>query len=318
MTVDGTVASPFELFVGSKPMVSHFRVFGCPCIAKKWTISVDGKPEDNSKDTQRGIRGIHLGFCPTQKGLLLYVPSTRQIVISGDVICDETFASTVGETWRPFHDALALRPTALFIPHSCTVMEHNGDLLPQFEERNAIANNYQTATTSPFEEDIIHSDLISDPVEDSSEEEIAEEPDDSNEEAGNSDIVPQVVDDGLDTNTRRSSRTRNPPKLLTFKDCQAARNWQEMANNVSDMELFTACQAGAKEPHINLSAVDPSPFMPPLMGIRSVLKMSDLKVREAWLRAYQMEIKTLIDAKTFFLDKPKDGEPVLPTIETNK
>jgi hypothetical protein len=34
VTADGTVSTPFELFVGSKPMVSHFRVFGCPCIAK--------------------------------------------------------------------------------------------------------------------------------------------------------------------------------------------------------------------------------------------------------------------------------------------
>ncbi len=91
-----------------------------------------------------------------------------------------------------------------------------------------------------------------------------------------------------------------------------------MANNVSDMELSTACQAEAKEPPINLSAVDFSPFTPPPMGIRSVLKMSDLKVREAWLRAYQKEIKALIDAKTFALDKPKDGEPVIPTMETNK
>ena len=56
--------------------------------------------------------------------------------------------------------------------------------------------------------------------------------------------------------------------------------------------------------------------MPSPMGIRSVLKMSDKKVREAWLRAYQKEIKTLIDAKTF--GKPRDGEAVIPTMETNK
>jgi hypothetical protein len=43
-----------------------------------------------------------------------------------------------------------------------------------------------------------------------------------------------------------------------------------MANNVSDMELFTACQVEAKEPPINWNAADPSPFMPPPMGIRSV------------------------------------------------
>ncbi len=221
---------------------------------------MDGKPEDNSKGTQRGISGIHL-VPQTQKGLLLYVPSTRQIVISGDVICDETSASTMAETWRPFHDALALKPTTSFIPDSYTVLEHTGDLLSQFEEGNATAKNNQTATTSPFEEDIIHSDLISDPVEDSSEEDVTE-------------IVPQTVDHVLDYNKNISNRTRNQPKLLTFKDFQAARHWQEMANNVSDMVLFTACQAEAKEPPINLSAADP-PFMPPNMGIRSVLKMSN-------------------------------------------
>ncbi len=174
---------------------------------------MDGKPEDNSNGTQRGIRGIHLGFSPTQKVLLLYVPSTRQIVIDGDVICDETLASTVAETCRPFHDALALGPTASFIPDSYTVLEHTGDMLSQFEEENATANNNQTATTPPFEEDIIHSDLISDPVEESSEEDITEVLEENKEEAGSSDIVPQFVDDGLDSITRRSNRTRNPPKL---------------------------------------------------------------------------------------------------------
>jgi hypothetical protein len=67
---------------------------------------------------------------------------------------------------------------------------------------------------------------------------------------------------------RKFNRTRNPPKLFIFQDFQAARNWQEMADNVSDMELLPACQAEAKEPPINLSAVDPFPFMPPPMGIR--------------------------------------------------
>ncbi len=125
-------------------------------------------------------------------------------------------------------------------------MEFLSPVLSQFEEGNATANGDQTGTFSRFEEDIIHSYLISDPVEDSSEEEATEGLEDSKEEAGCSDTVPQIVDDGLDSNTRRSNRTRNPPKLLTFKDFQAARNWQKMANNVSDMELFTACQAEAK------------------------------------------------------------------------
>ncbi len=122
------------------------------------------------------------------------------------------------------------------------MLEHTGDLSSQFEEGNAKTNNNQTATTVPFEEDIIHSDFISDSVEDSSKEEVTAGLVENDDEAGSSDIVPQVVDDRLGSNTKRSNRTRNPQKLLTFW-VQAARHWQEMANNMSDMELFTACQA---------------------------------------------------------------------------
>jgi hypothetical protein len=51
------------------------------------------------------------------------------------------------------------------------------------------------------------------PGENSSEEKATEGLEGSNEEAGSSDIVPQIVDDGLDFKTRRSNRTRIPPKL---------------------------------------------------------------------------------------------------------
>ncbi len=56
----------------------------------------------------------------------------------------------MAKTWRPFHDALALRPTVSFIPDSYTVLENTGDLLSQFEEGNATASGSQTETTSPF------------------------------------------------------------------------------------------------------------------------------------------------------------------------
>ncbi len=88
----------------------------------------------------------------------------------------------MAKTWRPFHDALALRPTASFIPDSYTVLEHTGDLLSQFEEGNATANY-----------------LISDPVEESSEMEITEDPEETSEETEVSPTIPQTFDDGLDS-----------------------------------------------------------------------------------------------------------------------
>jgi hypothetical protein len=213
-----------ELFVVSKPKVSLFRVFGCPCIAKKWKNLVNGKPEDDSKGAHRGIRGIHLGFSPTQKGWLLYVLfNTRQIFITRDEICDETFASAVAET--------------SFIPDPYTIIEHAGDLLSQFEEVNTAVQGDQTATAFPYDEDIIHSDLISDPITDNKE--VSSEEENTTEESVediSAGVIPQTPDDGLDSNTRRSTRTRNPPKLVTFSDFQADRKWQEMANNVFDIQ----------------------------------------------------------------------------------
>jgi hypothetical protein len=166
--------------------------------------------------------------------LLLYVPSTRQIAISGDVICDENFASTVAETWRPSHDAQDLRPTASFIPDSYTVLEHTGDLLSQFVEGNATANNDQTETTSPFEEDIIHLDLISDPVEDSSEEEATEGQEECNEAPGNSDKSDGSLDklkcrfvvrgDLQDTGMEDSWSPTAPFRSLKMFLADAARN----------------------------------------------------------------------------------------------
>jgi hypothetical protein len=34
VTADGTVTTPFELFAGSKPIVSHFRVLDVPKLLK--------------------------------------------------------------------------------------------------------------------------------------------------------------------------------------------------------------------------------------------------------------------------------------------
>ena len=105
-TATGNCSTPYELFTGKKPLISHFRIFGCPVVAKKWSAQIDGKRKE--KTTQRGIRGIFIGFPANQKGYLLFIPSSRQIVVSGDVAFDETFYSAIATTWKPFHDSLVL------------------------------------------------------------------------------------------------------------------------------------------------------------------------------------------------------------------
>jgi hypothetical protein len=82
---DGVTSTPHELCRGHKPsMIQEFKVFGCPCVAKKYLATIDGSQQ--SKQTERGIRGVFIGFPENQKGYLIYVPSTHSICVSGDVL----------------------------------------------------------------------------------------------------------------------------------------------------------------------------------------------------------------------------------------
>jgi hypothetical protein len=70
--IAGNPATPHELFLGEQPTISHFRVFGCPVVARKWCTS----QTSSGKQTERGIRGIFLGMDTNQKGYIFYSPGT--------------------------------------------------------------------------------------------------------------------------------------------------------------------------------------------------------------------------------------------------
>jgi transposase InsO family protein len=82
-------ATPHELFYGSKPLILSFRVFGCPSIVKRWVADERG----NGKQTERGMRGVFIGFDTNKKGYLFYMPGSRNILSSADATFDESFHS---------------------------------------------------------------------------------------------------------------------------------------------------------------------------------------------------------------------------------
>jgi hypothetical protein len=92
----------------------------------------------------KGLRdelGEHtLDFPPLRKVFSFMSPLQGRLSSLGMSFVMKPLHPHVAETWRPFHDALALRPTASFIPVSYTVLEHTGDLLSQFEEGNAYSD----------------------------------------------------------------------------------------------------------------------------------------------------------------------------------
>jgi hypothetical protein len=74
--------TPFELRIGRKPFVSHFRPFGCKCFVLKC--------ENLDKFESRSFDGILLGYTPHGRSYRVYNFETNTIVESCDVTFDET------------------------------------------------------------------------------------------------------------------------------------------------------------------------------------------------------------------------------------
>ena len=65
----------------------------CPCVVRKATTHVGTKTLNMRHQAQEGFHGILVRITQDQKGYLVYVPSTRKIIYSYDVVFDESFSS---------------------------------------------------------------------------------------------------------------------------------------------------------------------------------------------------------------------------------
>ena len=55
---------------------------------------------------------------------MFYSPALRQLYISGDLLFDENFSSSIATTWKLHRDFLALRPISSEPPVVTTTLEH--------------------------------------------------------------------------------------------------------------------------------------------------------------------------------------------------
>ena len=96
---------------------------------------------------QKGFRNIFVGIPEHQKGYLVYVPSTRKVISSYDVVFDESFSSTLSCTSRPYSEAMAMRPAVTYTPYATSLREQTGDVITfaQFEEGKILTENHNNA-----------------------------------------------------------------------------------------------------------------------------------------------------------------------------
>ena len=102
MNEDGYPKTPHKFATGTKPSVSHLYVLFCRCVVRKATSHVETKALNMCHQAQKGFRGIFVGISEHQKGYLVYVPSTRKIISSYDVVFDESFSIALAYTSQPY------------------------------------------------------------------------------------------------------------------------------------------------------------------------------------------------------------------------
>ena len=66
----------------------------------------------------------------------MYVPSTRKIISSYDVVFDESFSSALAYTSQPYSKSMATRLAVAYTPCDTYLRGETGDIIPfaQFEE----------------------------------------------------------------------------------------------------------------------------------------------------------------------------------------
>ena len=72
--VDGKPTTTYAILHKKKPRIGRFKVFGCPCVYKRYASHADGAKSTDFKQFQRGCCGVFVGFPKDQAGWLIYVP----------------------------------------------------------------------------------------------------------------------------------------------------------------------------------------------------------------------------------------------------
>ena len=93
--------TPHKLATGTKPSVSNPCVLFFPLVVQKATANIDTKALNIHHQSQKYFCGIFVAIPKHQKGYLIYVSSTHNIMYSHDVVYDKIFSSALAYTLHP-------------------------------------------------------------------------------------------------------------------------------------------------------------------------------------------------------------------------
>jgi len=303
-------AAPHELFFREKPIVGRFHIFGCPAIVCHWVT----QQSSQGKQTERGIRGIFIGFNANNEGYMIFCPGSRSIIALEDITFDEHFSSAIATTWQQHKDELEVRPVASSIPLINDTIEHTGGVdtfhASAFVEEGGadtqVDTHAETAHNSDGDNDIDTVHAVAD---------------ESIDESSTFDIQPlpppaeeplHILDNSH--NLRRSTRARKPNPKYSNAHFANVLAW---VNTCSDQDLAEACAAEV-HPNFMPNSQDAHSWEPAPKTIHDIIKLPEGYVKSAWLKSVKQELKTLIDSGTFVSDTMKEGKVSTPIMEIFK
>ena len=138
-----------------KPSISHLHVLFFPCDVRKANAHVGTKTLNVCNQAQKSFRGIFVRIPQHQKGYIVYVPCTRKIISSYDVVFDEIFSSALSYTSQPYSKAMAMHTTVTYRPCETSSREKSGDIIifAQFEEGNILTKKFNDAESGDESDD---------------------------------------------------------------------------------------------------------------------------------------------------------------------
>ena len=115
----------------------------CSRVVRKATEQVNKKALDMLHQAQNGFCGTFVGITQHQKWNLVYIPSTRKIISSYDVVFDESFSISLSCTSQPYVEAMAMRTAVSYTSCDTSSKEQTGDIikLTHFEKGNLLSDN---------------------------------------------------------------------------------------------------------------------------------------------------------------------------------
>ena len=90
---------------------------------------------------RNSFHGISDGIPQHQKGCLLYVPSTRKIISSYDVVFDEIFSIGLVYISQPYAETMVVCPIVSYTPYAIYSRGKHGDIITftHFEEGDLLS-----------------------------------------------------------------------------------------------------------------------------------------------------------------------------------